>query len=218
MIRAGKPYRLFGQLLREAVGEANTVLDIGTSQRFAKELAPYRRLLVEHNYRAAGYHPADFGTDTCDLDLDIQAIDLPDDSQDCVICLEVLEHVRDPFRAAHELVRIIRPGGRLLLTVPFMTGYHGKGDTPDHSGYPDFWRFTHQGLETLFGDLDELTVRPVAGPMETRLRFLRLDGVVDAAPLRSILDWYDRPRLGRLTNRHIVTGRKPQRRDRGTAP
>ena len=135
-----------------------------------------------------------------------------------MICLEVLEHVRDPFRAARELVRVLAPGGRLLLTVPFMTGYHGKGDTADHSGYPDFWRFTHQGLAVLFGDLDELTIRPVAGPMETRLRFLRLDRVVDAVPLRAILDRFDRPRLGRLTNRHIVTGRKPQHSDSGTAP
>lgn len=210
MIRAGEPYHLFAKLLREAVGDAQSVLDIGTSQRFAKELAPHRQLLLDHDYRAAGYRPADCGRDTCDLDLDIQAIDLPDDSQECVICLEVLEHVRDPFAAVHELLRILKPGGRLLLTVPFMTGYHGKGDTPDHAGYPDFWRFTHQGLDALFSDLEGLSISPVAGPIETRLRFMRLDRLVDASPLRSLLDRFDRPRLGRLTNRHIVTGRKPQ--------
>jgi hypothetical protein len=77
----------FGSRLRAAVAGANSVLDIGTSQRFAKELAPYRALLIAHGYRAAGYKPQSIGEDTCDLDLDIQAIALPDGSEDCVICL-----------------------------------------------------------------------------------------------------------------------------------
>ena len=149
MIREGRAFELLNRLLREAVAGADTILDIGTSQRFAKELAPYRELFAGKNYLAAGYRPANMGADTCDLDLDIQNIDLPDGSQDCVLCFEVLEHVREPFRAAAELIRILKPGGRLLLTVPFMTGYHGKGDSPEHSGYPDFWRFTRRSEKTL---------------------------------------------------------------------
>ena len=208
MIRNGKAFQLFAELLREATADAETVLDIGTSQRFAKELAPFRELLAYTNYLAAGYRPEDRGRDTCDLDLYIQDIALPDSSQDCVICLEVLEHVQDPFKAVTELIRILRPGGRLLLTVPFMTGYHGKGETPDHAGYPDYWRFTHQGLERAFRDLQDLQVRPVAGPIETRLRLLRADRLVDVFPLRQLLDRVDAPRAGKLTDRHIVTGRK----------
>ena len=42
MIRNGKAFQLFAELLREATADAETVLDIGTSQRFAKELAPFR--------------------------------------------------------------------------------------------------------------------------------------------------------------------------------
>ena len=116
--------------------------------------------------------------------------------------------MQDPFKAVTELIRILRPGGRLLLTVPFMTGYHGKGETPDHAGYPDYWRFTHQGLERAFRDLQDLQVRPVAGPIETRLRLLRADRLVDVFPLRQLLDRVDAPRAGKLTDRHIVTGRK----------
>lgn len=208
MIRAGAARDLFAKLLREAVAGATSVLDIGTSQRFAKELAPHRELLTAHGYRAAGYRPEPAGADTCDLDLDVQAIALPSDSEDCVICLEVLEHVQDPFAAARELVRILKPGGRLLLTVPFMTSYHGKGDTPDHAGYPDYWRFTHQGLQHLFRDLDDLQVYAVAGPIESRLRYFMLDRLIDAWPGRQLLDRFDKPALGRMTIRHIVTGRK----------
>lgn len=208
MIRSGASLELFARLLRESVAGANSVLDVGTSQRFAKELGPHRELLTAHGYRAAGFRPEPMGDDTSDLDLDVQAIALPDDSEDCVICLEVLEHVPDPFQAARELVRIIRPGGRLFLTVPFLTSYHGKGDTPDHAGYPDFWRFTHQGLQHLFRDLDDLQIHPVTGPIESRLRFFRMDRLLDAFPVRQLLDRFDRPSLGRMTIRHIVTGRK----------
>jgi len=42
----------------------------------------------------------------------------PDDIFDCVLCCEVVEHVpRDPSPIA-ELVRVLRPGGRLVLSTP----------------------------------------------------------------------------------------------------
>ena len=45
-------------------------------------------------------------------------IPLADGAGDLVICTEVLEHVPDPGAFLAELVRVARPGGRLLLTVP----------------------------------------------------------------------------------------------------
>ena len=48
------------------------------------------------------------------------ALDLPfpDDSFDRVIVSEVLEHIWDDERALVEIVRVLRPGGRLAATVP----------------------------------------------------------------------------------------------------
>ncbi|MDT5402687.1 MAG: hypothetical protein QOK33_5918 [Mycobacterium sp.] len=48
------------------------------------------------------------------------ALDLPyeDGSFDCVIASEILEHVPQDDRAIEELVRVLRPGGRLAVTVP----------------------------------------------------------------------------------------------------
>jgi len=39
-------------------------------------------------------------------------------SFDCIVMLAVLEHVEDPAVLATECERILRPGGRLILTVP----------------------------------------------------------------------------------------------------
>jgi len=49
---------------------------------------------------------------------DALALPLPDGALDAVIASEVLEHVWDDVGALRELVRVLRPGGRLAVTVP----------------------------------------------------------------------------------------------------
>jgi ubiquinone/menaquinone biosynthesis C-methylase UbiE len=49
---------------------------------------------------------------------DCDPIPLEDDIADLVICTEVLEHVPDPAAFLRELIRVARPGGRILITVP----------------------------------------------------------------------------------------------------
>lgn len=61
---------------------------------------------------------------------------------DHVECLSVLEHSRRPWVLAQNLMRLLRVGGTLHLSVPFVWRHHG---------YPhDYWRFTAQGVEQLF--------------------------------------------------------------------
>ncbi len=61
-----------------------------------------------------------------------------DNSFDTVICLEVLEHVRDAFKAVQEMHRILRADGMLILSVPHISRLH---DEPN-----DYYRFTQYGL------------------------------------------------------------------------
>ncbi len=49
---------------------------------------------------------------------DAYALPFPDDAFDAVVAAEVLEHLPDDGRAVAELVRVLRPGGRLAVTVP----------------------------------------------------------------------------------------------------
>jgi SAM-dependent methyltransferase len=210
VIRAGEQLRTFERALIETIRDAARVLDIGTSQRFAKELRPFEALFAGKQYVAAGYRPLrSFGQYNCDEHQDIQALTYPDGGFDAVLCIEVLEHVADPFKAVAEIKRVLRPGGRLLVTAPFLGPFHGKGgQTPGHEDYADYWRFTHQGLQLMFSDLSKVEVIPVDGPVEFRLRYLRLVNWVDRWPLRQLLDRFDKPRLGRSTTRHVVLGTK----------
>lgn len=62
---------------------------------------------------------------------DLTAAPFPDASFDVVICSHVLEHVPDDAKAFAEIFRILRPGGRALLLVPF--ALDGQGTDEDLS-------------------------------------------------------------------------------------
>ena len=56
---------------------------------------------------------------------DAQAIGLPAASFDTVISCETIEHLVDPLAALREFYRLLRPGGRLILTTPNYMGVFG---------------------------------------------------------------------------------------------
>ena len=43
---------------------------------------------------------------------------LSESTFDCVVCMEVMEHVTSPYDAMKELARVLKPGGRLILSTP----------------------------------------------------------------------------------------------------
>lgn len=63
-------------------------------------------------------------------------------SFDAVFSLAVLEHVKNPFECAQEIVRVLKPGGKLYAVVPFLQPFHGY---PDH-----YYNMTSSGLKNLF--------------------------------------------------------------------
>jgi len=70
-------------------------------------------------------------------------------SFDAVLSLNVLEHVTDPFACASELVRVLKPGGKLYCCIPFLQPLHGY---PHH-----YFNATRSGLRQLFpGDFEVL--------------------------------------------------------------
>ncbi len=71
-----------------------------------------------------GLHTGEWKSGGVDIRSDITAIPEPDGSFDAILCSEVLEHVPDPRAALGELVRLLKPGGTLIVTAPFCSLTH----------------------------------------------------------------------------------------------
>ena len=65
---------------------------------------------------------------------------------DLAICCHVLEHTRDPQRAAGNIESLLRPGGLAYVATPWSQAFHAAPD--------DYWRFSVRGLMVLFGGLE----------------------------------------------------------------
>jgi len=61
------------------------------------------------------------------------------DSFDTVLLMDVLEHVAHPFELIAEISRVLRPGGKLIVGVPFFYWLHEQPH--------DFFRYTEFALE-----------------------------------------------------------------------
>lgn len=114
------------------------VLDVGAGS------SPYRRLFGHCNYRTQDFsqlRPDQLrhgGYGAIDYVCDATAIPVEAGSFDVVLCTEMLEHVPEPEAVIRELSRVLRPGGKLLLTAPLGSGIHQE---PHHyfGGFTPFW-------------------------------------------------------------------------------
>lgn len=88
----------------------------------------------------------DIVADVCDMNM------FADQSVDVIFMVEVLEHVKTPQRALDEMHRVLKPGGRLFLSTPFIL--------PIHDAPFDFYRYTQFGLAHLCRGFQHVKIRP----------------------------------------------------------
>lgn len=114
---------------------AGLVLDIGAADRWIESHLPAGVAYVALDYPATG---RDLYGARPDVFADGAHLPMSSASFDGVVCLEVLEHVPDPSIVVAEIARVLRPGGRAWLSMPFLYPLH---DAPF-----DFQRYTEYGL------------------------------------------------------------------------
>jgi SAM-dependent methyltransferase len=114
--------------------------DLGTDAYSLKAVFPDVGEFVQSDVNPSFGHRV---IDVTDMSLD-QEFDL-------ILCMNVLEHVFDVQTAVQNLRKALRPGGRLVIAVPFIYPYH---DEPI-----DFWRITEHSLRELCRDFTSVEVR-----------------------------------------------------------
>jgi SAM-dependent methyltransferase len=112
--------------------EARKVLDIGSGAgNMAHHLAHYGHVIgVDYNTRPLGV--------ARQRALDVlqgfgNELPFADDEFDLVVLLDTVEHIADEFGVFHECLRVLKPGGKLLVTVPaFMWLWSYNDEINDH--------------------------------------------------------------------------------------
>ena len=138
--------------------------------RLCREFATSKRTLVVHSEDVdyAPYFPNAFTVTKrpdvpADMHVDLYYRDLlqiESDSYEVVLCTGLLEHVPDPQRLIDELRRIVKPGGKVILSVSAVFSFH---ECPDN-----FFHFTPYGMKLLLKDFSQIEmVRGASQPFET---------------------------------------------------
>lgn len=124
------------------------ILDAGAGELRNKPLCAHLIYLsqdacqYEGTGDAQGLHTGTWNTGKIDLVCDIVHIPEPVASFDVILCSEVLEHLPDALKALDEFERLLKPGGKLILTAPFASLVHFA---PYHyaTGFSRYWYEYH---------------------------------------------------------------------------
>ena len=110
--------------------------------------------------------------------------EIADGSYDVVLSVDVFEHIDRPWLAASEITRILAPGGLAYTSTLFSWRYH---PCPI-----DFWRYTPDALEFLFG---ELILLEKGFDLTERRRDVRKKAKADPMPIDALGGWRENVRV-----------------------
>jgi SAM-dependent methyltransferase len=117
-------------------------------------------------------------------DLTVPDHGLEKNSFSLVICCSVLEHVKKPWLFAPIVSELVKPGGYLYISVPWVWPYHAFPD--------DYYRFSHRGVEVLFDAFEWSDITYATGtpgeftPLDLNAPYQDL-GMVLYKPLRRLI-------------------------------
>jgi len=114
-------------LIEQSPKVSGSLVDIGCGSK------PYRNF-----FKVINYVGVDNSSNYADVMADAKDTKLKYNTFDWAICNQVIEHVNEPEMVIVEIRRLLKKGGKLLLTAPQMGRLHGEPH--------DYYRFTKYGL------------------------------------------------------------------------
>lgn len=133
-----------------------------------------------------------------------EKIELADEVADTIISLSVLEHLCEPQVMLREAYRILRPGGGIILQVPWQWWVH-------EAPY-DYFRYTPYGLKYIFekAGFVDVVVEPQSGFFTMwfmKMNYFSLRFIRGPKPLRGLIKlgllplWYTGQKLAPLLDK-----------------
>jgi len=146
------------------LSSSHSLLDIGQSLRLHSKTAKS----VCHNYKTLDINRfkeyPDYLADICDP----MVLEVIGDRFDFVTCFSLLEHTYQPFLACENLVGLVRKGGKIYGSAPFLYPRHAPTDL----SYQDYFRFTRDAYAILFPNVESIELYPLRGRIGTSLMVL----------------------------------------------
>tara|TARA_Y100000816_G_C26085500_1_gene572727 strand:+ start:333 stop:1007 length:675 start_codon:yes stop_codon:yes gene_type:complete len=87
---------------------------------------------------------------------------------DKIICIAILEHVYNPFKAVENLKKMLRDNGKIYGMVPYLYHYHAPKDLK----FQDYFRFSKDALAYLFKDYSSVELYPIRGRISTSFNMM----------------------------------------------
>lgn len=126
---------------------------------------------------------------------DAHSLPFKDGEFEQILCTEVLEHLHTPEEAIAEMMRVLKPGGTILLTTRFIF--------PIHDAPHDYYRYTKYGLRHLFRSWDIVELKEEVTTLETigvllqrigfqtklRMNFMSKVGIFILAKVLHMCNW-----------------------------
>lgn len=115
---------------------SGSILDLGCGTKPYEPLFTKARSYIGVDIEVSGHDHAD---SKVDIFYDGKTLPFLTESFDCIVSFEVFEHVFNIEEVLAEVLRVLKPGGRFLLTIPFAW--------EEHEVPYDFARYTSYGIE-----------------------------------------------------------------------
>ncbi len=176
-INNSKDFRL---RISQEINQSDDVLDIGKSMRnfFGKINCNSLTTLDVNEFED---YP-DIVFDLCD--------DMPEEMEnryDKIVCLAILEHVYNPFKAVENIKKMLKKNGTIYGYVPYLYKYHA----PESLKFQDYFRFSKDALSYLFKNFNHLEIFPIRGRISAPINILmpnRIKKIIEKLRINIFLD------------------------------
>jgi len=168
----------------------------------------FLQIAIENGFQVTGIEPS-IGAEFAENKLGIHVyrqhfenVNLPENTFDCIVMLDVLEHIYNPSECLHKIYKLLAPGGLLLVKVPNVRHEHGiypllRGKSALGFGaHEHLSHFSMQSLTNAMNNanlevIDWLGFLPIMGPDIFRKVFKILYNEVGMIGKKIWKNWYD---------------------------